>query len=114
MNTVIDYRQEIGPAAWLLLLYWQHSAPGNDLSWCQVANGDPIHDSAAATAVKASVSTATRWRRRLQKAGLIYTQACTGGGFRVWLLRFDHPDATSKQTAVPAESWPDMPTQMVQ
>jgi hypothetical protein len=115
MRTGIDYRREVGPAAWLLLLYWQHSAPSDDPLWCLVANGDAIHDAVAATAVKASVSTATRWRRRLQKTGLIYTQPCIGGGCRIWLLRFDRTeDDTATKHSTPAESWPDMPTLMVQ
>jgi hypothetical protein len=114
VRTVIDYRREVGPAAWLLLLYWQHSAPSEDGAWCLVANGDPIHDVTAASAVKASVSTATRWRRRLQHTGLIYTEACGGGGFRIWLLRFDRPEDTATKNSTPAESWPAMPTHMVQ
>ncbi|MBV9886093.1 MAG: hypothetical protein JO119_06050 [Acidobacteria bacterium] len=114
MPTVIDYRREVGPAAWLLLLYWQHSAPSDDPAWCLVADGDPIHDCAAASGVKASVSTATRWRRRLQHAGLIYTEACGGGGFRIWLLRFDRPDDAAPKRSAPAEFWPEMKTLTIQ
>lgn len=76
MRTMIDYRNEIGPAAWLLVLYWQHSTPANDPDWCPVANGERILDSNAAITLKVSLRTAIRWRHRLCDAGLIITDAC--------------------------------------
>ncbi len=114
MRTMIDYRHEIGPAAWLLVLYWQHSTPTNDPDWCPVANGERVLDSNAANNLKVSVRTAIRWRLRLRDSGLIYTEQLTGGGFRIELLRFDQPDVPQRSTRRPAEMWPDMPTQVIQ
>lgn len=114
MRNVIAYRREIGPAAWLLLLYWQHCAPSGDPAWCLVANGEPIQDGAIARRFAISIRTAKQWRRRLQDAGLTCTEACTGNGFRVWLLRFDQPEVDAARTAAPADTWPDMPTQVIQ
>jgi hypothetical protein len=113
MRTMIDYRREIGPSAWLLVLYWQHSTPANDPDWCPVANGEKIFDSNAAKILKVSFRTAIRWRRRLEDAGLIITEPCPGGGFRIELLRFDRQDAPARQHE-PQAAWPDMPTQLVQ
>jgi hypothetical protein len=113
MRTMIDYRDEIGPAAWLLVLYWQHTTPSNDPDWCLVANGDRILDSKAAEMLKVSLRTAIRWRHRLRDAGLIYTEQCDGGGFRIELLRFDRQD-TPPQTRARAETWPEMPTTTIQ
>jgi hypothetical protein len=113
MTNVIEYRREIGPAAWLLLLYWQHSHPTEDPAWCLVANGDPIYDRAIAKHFAISVRTAAHWRRRLEGSGLIVTESCPGGGFQIELFRFDRPDAPQVSTR-PAEVWPDMPTQVIQ
>jgi hypothetical protein len=114
MRNVIEYRREIGPAAWLLFLYWQQSAPTEDPSWCVVANGDPVHDRAIAKHFSISTRTAAHWRRRLEDSGLSVTEGCSSGAFRIWLLRFDQPDVAPKQAMAPVESWPGMPTQMVQ
>ena len=113
MRNVIAYRREIGPAAWLLLLYWQHSAPTDDPAWCLVANGDPVHDRAIAGHFAISVRTAAHWRRRLQDTGLVQGGVCRGGGFRISLLRFDRPDVPA-QTNKAAETWPEMATNVVQ
>jgi hypothetical protein len=113
MRNVIEYRREIGPAAWLLLLYWQHSVPTEDPSWCVVANGEPIYDRAIAKHFAISRRTSAHWRRRLEDAGLVVTEAGSRGAFRVWLLRFDQPRSESPRPA-PPESWPEMPTQILQ
>ena len=113
MRTMIDYRGEIGPAAWLWALYWQHATPKDDPNWCPVANGERILDLNAAKLLKVSVRTAIRWRLRLRDSGLIYTEQLRGGGFRIELLRFDRHDVPPQPVKL-VEIWPDMPTQVVQ
>jgi hypothetical protein len=63
-------QRQIGRAIWLLTLYWslQNS---DECSWAWVGAGTPIFDDDVAARFRVSVYTATRWRDRLRRAGMI-------------------------------------------
>jgi hypothetical protein len=102
----------MGPAVWLFLLYQNNAEYFGDPVWAPVGEGSAVTDVHVASVLKISASTAVRWRRRLERVAVIKTQACRGGGFKIWLR---HPDAPSTQPSVPtAAQWPQMTTTVLQ
>jgi hypothetical protein len=108
-------QREIGPAIWLLTLYW-FMQPSDEGSWAWVRAGSPMFDEEVAARLKVSVYTAARWRDRLRRAGMI--QAIPRErGFSVFAYRppfaskvleyFDGPTSGGS-------TWPRIPTSMVQ
>lgn len=74
MTNIFDYRLQIGNAIWLLVLLSSNVEQGASSEWMHVtAAGEiqPFSDEALAVAMKVSAPTATRWRKRLEKAELI-------------------------------------------
>jgi len=102
----------MGPAVWLFLLYQNNAEYAGDPVWSPVVEGNAVTDAHVASVLKISASTAVRWRRRLERVSVIRTQACRGGGFKIWLR---HSDAPSTQPSVPTqEQWPEMQSTAVQ
>src|SRR5258705_12052952 len=103
---LLERLRAMGPAVWLFLLYQNNSEYAGDPVWAPVGMGSAVTDVHVASVLKISASTAVRWRRRLERISIIKTQACRGGGFKVWLR---HSDVPSTQPSVQApEQWPDM------
>jgi len=63
-------QREIGPAIWLLVLYWSMQT-SDECSWAWVGAGVPMFDEDVAARIRVSVYTAARWRDRLRRAGMI-------------------------------------------
>jgi hypothetical protein len=63
-------QREIGPAIWLLALYWSRQT-SDECSWAWVNAGAPMFDEDVAGCLRVSVYTAVRWRDRLRRAGMI-------------------------------------------
>jgi len=109
---LLDRAREIGPAVWLFLLYQNNAELSGDPTWAPVAEARAVTDLEAAGLLRVSASTAVRWRRRLERISVIKTQACRGGGFKIWLR---HSDAASTQPSGPTpEQWPEMRSTAVQ
>jgi len=109
---LLDRAREIGPAVWLFLLYQNNAELSGDPTWAPVVEARAVTDVEAAGLLRVSASTAVRWRRRLERISAIKTQACRGGGFKIWLR---HSDASSTPSGVlAAEQWPEMQSTAVQ
>lgn len=109
---LLERLRPMGPAVWLFLLYQNNAESSGDPVWAPVGGGNAVTDVHVASVLKISASTAVRWRRRLERVFVIKTQACRGGGFKVWLR---HSDAPSTQAGLPtSERWPDMQSTTVQ
>jgi hypothetical protein len=113
-------RSEIGAAVWLLNTYWAVIDPDesypDERPWHRVLNGEPIADAEAAALLKVSVQTASRWRRRLIRIGVVEAESC-GEGFRIRVQRPEFATVTIRaMEAHGAErgSWPKMATELVQ
>jgi len=108
----LDRAREIGPAVWLFLLYQNNAEYSADPVWAPVGEGSAVTDVHVASVLKSSASTAVRWRRRLERISVIKTQACRGGGFKIWLRNSDAASTRSHETA-PVQ-WPEMQSTAVQ
>jgi len=109
---LLDRAREIGPAVWLFLLYQNNAELSGDSTWAPVVEARAVMDAEAASLLKVSASTAIRWRRRLERISMIKTQACRGGGFKIWLRHSDEP-STQPSVRTP-EQWPEMQSTAVQ
>lgn len=110
---LLNHVRTIGPAIWLFLLYSNNAEESGDRTWAPVLNLHPIRDREAAEALKIPVHTAIRWRRRLERVGMVKTSAYRGGGLKVWLRHSDLPSDQPLPLPEP-ENWPAMPTEIVQ
>ena len=109
---LLDRAREIGPAVWLFLLYQNNAELSGDTTWAPVVEARAVTDVEAAGLLRVSASTAVRWRRRLERISVVKTQACRGGGFKIWLR---HSDEASAQSGVPTTAqWPEMQSTAVQ
>lgn len=79
--------REIGSAVWLLTLYFAVSRPLENSPWFVVAEGSPITDREAAEFMCVSIPTATSWRKRLMRVGLVQADRCRSGGFHIRVQR---------------------------
>jgi hypothetical protein len=108
----LERLRTMGPAVWLFLLYQNNAEYADDPVWVPVGEGCAVTDVHVASVLKISASTAVRWRRRLERVSVIKTQACRGGGFKIWLR---HSDAESTESGVlTPERWPEMQSTTVQ
>jgi hypothetical protein len=108
-------QREIGPAIWLLTLYWSQQ-DSDECSWAWVNAGAPMDDDAVASHLCVSVFTAKRWREKLRRAGMISVFP-REHGFSVFAYRppfagrlleiLDEPRASEV-------AWPAVITTMVQ
>jgi hypothetical protein len=104
---------EIGPAIWLLMLYWAASDP-EEMPWFVVMHGDPLSDQEVAAYLGVSVHTAVRWRKKLHRGGFIKAKSGAGG----FCIRVQRPQfALAAIRALEAHSqseWPKLATELVQ
>src|SRR5271163_2800743 len=104
-------QRELGPAIWLLTLYW--SLQGNDeLTWEWVSAGAPMFDEDVASRFRISVYTAARWRDRLRRAGMIQVIP-RGRGFSVFAYRPPFASRVLEYLDEPpfeVSPWPRTPT----
>jgi hypothetical protein len=105
---LLDHVKEIGPAIWLTLIYAANTGEPEEGIWGPVLGLRPVHDYEIADKLRIPVSTAIRWRKRLEKAGVIQTAVCRGGGLAIWFR------CSGMGEPPPLESWPSMPTEVVQ
>lgn len=77
--------REIGPAIWLLLVYWA-AGTSDGWPWFIVADGAPLTDEEVAAFLNISAFTAARWRRRLMGAGLVQAER-SGRRYRIRVQR---------------------------
>ena len=105
--------REIGPAVWLLTLYWA-ACDQEENPWFLVMNGEPLSDQEVAVYLGVSVHTATRWRKKLQRTGFVLSESRVGGfQIRVKRPRFVYAAMLGYRTPVFA-SWPKVATELVQ
>lgn len=114
--------RKIGPAIWLLILYWPTSDPASsDPDWFVVMDGDPVPDQEVAAFLRVSVHTAVRWRKKLHRSGFIKAKSGAGGfSIRVarpWRAMEAIWDAMAAIRALEAHAqseWPKLATELVQ
>jgi len=111
-------RSEIGGAVWLLNMYWGviDEWHPDKWPWHRVLNGEPIADAEVAALLKVSVHTASRWRRRLMRIGVVEAQSC-GKGFRIRVQRPKFATSTigtAEAHFAERRDWPKMATELVQ
>lgn len=105
--------REIGPAIWLLTLYWA-ACDRDETPWFLVMNGEPLSDQEVAAYLGVSVHTSARWRKKLQQAGFVLSESRAGGfQIRVKRPRFASAAIPSHYTHV-RRDWPKMATELVQ
>lgn len=109
---VLERLRAMGPTVWLFLLYQNNAEYSGDPVWAPVGEGSAVTDVHVASVLGISASTAVRWRRRLERVSVIKTQACRGGGFKIWLRHSDESNTPSGVLA--AEQWPEMQSTAVQ
>lgn len=104
---------EIGPAIWLLMLYWAASDP-EEMPWFIVMHGDPLSDQEVSAYLSVSVHTAARWRKKLQRTGFVQAES-RAGGFCIRVQRPRFALAALRALEEHARSrWPKLATEMVQ
>jgi hypothetical protein len=59
--------------------------------WAVIGGGEPVRDGTLARGAQISYRTASRWRRKLEFAGLLRRER-VAGGYRLWLRRLDSFD----------------------
>jgi hypothetical protein len=105
--------RKIGPAVWLLMLYWAAS-DGEEMPWFEVMDGEPLGDQEVAAVLRVSVHTAVRWRKKLQRQGFIKAQS-GAGGFRIHVLRPSFAMAVIRALEAHGQrEWPKLATELVQ
>jgi len=111
---LVERAREIGPAVWLFLLYQVNADYHGDPTWALVGQGNKIMDAEEAGLTRVSVYTVTRWRRRLERVSMVKTEACRGGGFKIWVRHSDTPSQGLPKGELDLDEWPEMPTAVVQ
>lgn len=112
---LLNHVRSIGPAIWLFLLFSNNAEeiPG-DPTWAPVCELRPIRDIHAAEALKVPVHTVIRWRRRLERVGMVKTSACRGGGLKAWVRYTDLPSDEPLKHGLEPENWPAMQSKAIQ
>lgn len=111
---LLDHRKAMGPAVWLFLLYRNNTDEPEDPVWAPVLRLRPIRDSQAAEVLKVPVHTVRRWRRRLERVGMIKTSTCRGAGLKILVRHSGLPCNEPIVQVSQPESWPEMQTEIVQ
>ncbi len=86
------YRRAVGAAIWLFILLSAHAQETDDL-WKLVAEGRSVCDEELAIQLGVRAPTARRWRKKLEKAGLLRCARSEPGYFILHILNVDAAEA---------------------
>jgi len=106
--------REIGPAIWLLTLYWAACKP--DVGPWFVVDVDSLADEEVAAFLSISTPTAIRWHQRLMRTGFVQAER-SGRGYRI---RVQRPPLvtvairTLREHSRVCAEWPAMQTEVLQ